>query len=95
MELVKMGKDKYLIKGTGIIISEQERVEQGIIIENKGCENCSKKKDIKKTNKKAKKEIKPVAKEIEKEQVEEIIEEQPIESEVEENDIIEETTETI
>ena len=38
-------------------------------------------------NKKAKKEIKPVA--------EEIVEEQPIEREVENNDIIEETTEII
>ena len=82
MELIKMGKDKYLIKGTSIIISEQERLEQGIIIEGKGCKNCSKKKDVKKPNKKAKKEIKPVAEEIEKE-------------EVEENDIIEETTETL
>ena len=55
MELVKMGKDKYLIKGTGIIISEQERVEQGIIIENKGCENCSKRKILKKQTRKQKK----------------------------------------
>ena len=85
MELVKMGKDKYLIKGTSIIISEKERAEQGIIIDGKGCENCSKKeKPKKKENKKKVEKI-----------VEEIIEEQPSESEVDADEVIKETIETL
>ena len=96
MELVKIGKDKYLIKGSrGVIISEEERVKMGIIVDGKGCENCFKKKDNKKKPKSKKKEVKPEVEETPIEVIEEVEKEQPSESEVDADEVIEETTETI
>lgn len=94
MECIKVGKDKYLVKGSnGLVISEKERIEMGAVLTNGVCEDCIKetKTEKPKTKKKNKKEIKK------EEIIEDTNEDKFIEEvkEVEENELIEETTEII
>lgn len=89
MECIKVGKGKYLVKGSnGLIISEKERIEMGAVLTNGVCEECIKetKTEKPKTKKKAKKEV-----------IEEVKEDEFVEETKEEveNELIEETTEII
>lgn len=87
MECIKVGKGKYLVKGSnGLIISEKERIEMGAVLVNGQCEECVKETKKPKTKKKAKKEV-----------IEEVKEDEFVEETKEEveNELIEETTEII